>query len=91
MQYLTVEQFEERLKGGPFSFPGCYPLYFITADGCALSFEAAEEQREQIVDAIKEPGTNDQWRVIGCEINWEDSDLYCDHTGKQIDSAYGED
>lgn len=91
MQYLTVEQFEQYLENGPFAFPGGYPIYFITADGCALSFEAAEEQRVQIVDAIKEPGTNDQWRAIGCEINWEDSALYCDHTGKQIPSAYGED
>lgn len=26
-----------------------------------------------------------------CDINWENPDLYCDHSGKPIPSAYGED
>ena len=90
MQEITIQQFEEYLQNGPFAFPGGYPLYFITADGCALSFDAAEEQREQIIDAIKEPGTNDQWQIIGIDVNWEDTDLVCGHNGKRIPSAYGE-
>jgi hypothetical protein len=35
-------------------------------------------------------GVNDGWRVIGCDVNWEDPSLYCDHTGARIPSAYAE-
>lgn len=87
---FTTAKFAEYLENGMFAFPGGYPMYFITRDGCALSFDAAEEQREQIIDAINEPRSNTQWEVISVEVNWEDTSLYCEHTGKLIPSAYGE-
>ena len=31
------------------------------------------------------------WRVIACDVNWEDENLYCAHSGKRIESAYCED
>ena len=29
--------------------------------------------------------------VVACEVNYEDTELYADHTGEKIESAYGED
>ena len=33
----------------------------------------------------------DQWRAMGVQINWEDTELTCAHTGERIQSAYGDD
>ena len=35
--------------------------------------------------------TRGGWHIAGADINWEDPDLYCDHTGERIESAYAED
>ena len=77
----------------PYAWPGGYPKYFLCGDGEPLSFEAAKSEKWQIVDAIKrrmrERPTNDQWDIVACDINWENYDLYCSHTGEQIEAAYG--
>ena len=85
----TVAQFKATLRAGAFAWPGCYPLYFITRDGAALSFEAAREQFAAIAREYLDD-TSTGWRVVACEVNWEDSELCCDHTGRRIESAYGE-
>lgn len=87
----TVEEFEKALANGPSTFPGMYPVYFLTADGGVLSFEAAKAEQELIKAAITDKGTDKQWEVVAQDVNFEDNDLYCDHTGKKIPSAYGDD
>lgn len=82
-----VFAFNKALADGPYAWPGGYPLYFITNDGAALSFKAAQENAEQIRDSIINK-TNDGWQVCAIETNWEDPDLTCDHTGEPIESAY---
>lgn len=89
MNQYTVEQFRNDLQN-PYAWPGGYPRYFVMDDGEALSFNAAIENQELIESSIKE-NSNDGWRIIACEINWEDESLYCDHTGEKIQSAYGGD
>lgn len=78
------------LRAGPYAWPGGYPLFFITSDGCALSFETVRENLRSVLDSIRTK-CDDGWRVIACEVNWENDDLYDDHTGKKIESAYGDD
>ena len=85
----TVEDFQRQLKAGGHAWPGGYPLYFITRDGAALSFEAAKENRELICESIADD-CNDGWQVVAVDVNWENSDLICDHTGEKIESACGE-
>jgi hypothetical protein len=87
MKY-TVEQFKTDLEQ-PYAWPGGYPRYFITADGAALSYKAAEDNQTLIIDAI-DSNCNDGWQIVGCEINWEDAELYCDHIGDRIESAYAD-
>lgn len=82
----TTAQFVEMIDN-PSASMG-YPIYFVCADGGILSEEAAREQRVQILDAMVEIGTNQQWEVIGCEINYETTELYCSHTGELIPTAY---
>lgn len=74
----------------PYAWPGGYPLYILTTDGEALSCEAARQEWRQIVYATLH-GLRDGWQALGVDVNWEDTALYCAHTGKRIESAYGED
>jgi hypothetical protein len=85
----TVDNFVRDLAE-PYAWPGGYPRYFITADGAALSYKAAETERRLIRRAIRTNDNTGGWRVVGCDINWEDAELYCDHTGYRIESAYAE-
>ena len=91
----TPRDFFDSLRRGPYTSIGCYPVYWVCEDGGALSYEACMENAAQIGRAIRDSrkGCPDdkQWRVIHHEINWEDPDLTCDHTGKRIESAYAED
>ena len=86
----TIEQFNAQLETGAYAWPGGYPIYFLAADGEALSFSAAQENAELIRSAMSD-GFNPQWHVIACDINWEDAELYCAHTDERIESAYSED
>ncbi len=90
MNIKTVEDLAKALEMGPYAWPGGYPLFFITSDSAALSFKAVEDNRELIEEAIRD-GDNSGWRVVANDVNWEDSALYCDHTGDRIESAYAED
>lgn len=94
MKNYTVADFNLQLTAGAFAWPGGYPLYFVTSDGAALSFAAALDNRALIVGAIADAETyrheNSGWRVIGCDVNWNDAALYCCDTGKRIESAYAE-
>jgi hypothetical protein len=85
----TPEQFDLALSVGPYAWPGGYPKYFICQDGEALSWQAAEENKELIRQAIADKDMSG-WHVIAQDINWEDADLYCSHTNERIESAYAE-
>jgi len=87
MKY-TIDQFQADLDQ-PYAWPGGYPRYFITSDGAALSFKSALHNSQIIIDSIRE-NSNDGWQVVACEVNWEDSLLFCDDTGELIECAYSE-
>lgn len=87
---MTLQEIKSRLRAGKYAWPGGYPIYFITADGAALSFEAVRQEWRQIVYSHLH-NLRDGWHIEGADINWEDPALYCDHTGERIESAYAED
>lgn len=89
MNIKTISDFRRAIRNGAYAWPGGYPLFFITADGAALSFEAAKQERRNILEAIRDNDTRSGWRVEGMDVNWEDTGLHCEHTGKPIESAYG--
>lgn len=86
---MTLLEIKKRLRDGQYAWPGGYPLFFITSDGAALSFEAVRSEWRQVVwDHLNNVSTG--WRIEACDINWEDNELYCDHTNKRIESAYSD-
>ena len=90
MKISNKHQFAAIIAEGPWAWPGGYPLFFVTSDGEALSFRSAEQEQETISEAIAEGRKDDSWFVIGVEINYEDAELYCCHSGERIESAYAE-
>ncbi len=85
----TVRNFLDQLRSGPYTSAGSYPIFFYCADGEVLSFKAAKENVWTIARAIRD-GYEKQWIVIGGEINYENTNLYCAHTSERIESAYCE-
>ena len=85
----SVADLKATLRAGEFAWPGGYPLYFITSDGGALSFESVRAELYQVIYSIRHQ-ISDGWRVVACEVNYEDTDLYCDHSGKRIAYAYSD-
>jgi hypothetical protein len=84
---MGVRQFLDSLREGPFSSVGSYPKYWVTADGCVLSYKACKENALQIARSIRQHLTRpgyDGWTVVGVDANWEDPAMYCDHTGERI-------
>jgi hypothetical protein len=90
MQINTVREFLDCLRAGPFTSVGSYPTFFLTDDGGVLSHKTAREEVWQIARAIRD-GERNGWRVVGFDVNWEDPELFDDHSGERIESAYAED
>ena len=86
---MTLLEIKKQLRSGQYAWPGGYPLFFITRDGAALSFDAVRAEWRQVVwDHLHNASTG--WRVVACDVNWEDGELTCDHTGERIESAYAD-
>lgn len=88
-EITNTQELRAALRAGQFTDLGGYPLYFITSDGAALSFEAVRSELREVLESITHR-VNDGWRVVACAINYENDELVCEHTGKPIPSAYGE-
>jgi hypothetical protein len=79
----TTIQLRATLRAGGYAWPGGYQLFFMTADGGALSFAAVLENYAQVSDAVRHNDRNSGWRVLGVCID-EEGDVFCDHTGLPI-------
>jgi len=84
----TLSQLKATLRAGGYAWPGGYPLYFVTADGAALSFDTVRSEFRAVVDAFATRAVD--WRIVACDANWEDTALHDAHTGELIPCAYGE-
>jgi hypothetical protein len=89
MQIKSISDFRCAVRNGPYAWPGGYPLYWLMSDGEACAFSVASTERRNMLQAIRDNCRNG-WRPVALEINWEDTELYCAHTGSHIESAYGE-
>lgn len=67
------------LRAGPNAFPGGYPLYLLTDDGGVLHFDCAKENLYQCIWEIRND-VSGGWRVVACQVNYEDPDLICGNT-----------
>lgn len=86
---MTLREIKVALRNGPYAWPGGYPLYFITTQGDALSFEAVRAGWRNVCEAHLVDGCDrNGWDVSAIDTNWEDGELTCAETGKRIESAY---
>lgn len=76
------------LRHGDYAWPGGYPLYFVTSDGGALAFDTVRAEFESIVWAHMNDERLGGWHLYGVDVNYEDNDLYDDHTGEKIGCVY---
>lgn len=87
MYINNVKELKNAIRQGPYAWPGGYPVYYITSDGTAISYDAVKAEYRLILQSVKDK-SSDGWRVVAAEINYEDAELYCDHTGNRIPAAY---
>jgi len=81
---LSVYEMENG-KLQSYTWPGGYPIFYVTADCGKLCPDCANANRELLSD-VNDP----QWFVICCDVNYEDVDLTCDNCNKPIEAAYAE-
>ena len=89
MTINSTLEFKKALRVGPYAWPGGYPLFFICDDGGYLCCKCARTEAYEIMRSIIRK-QSDGWRVVGQDVNWEDSHAHCEHCGDRIESAYGE-
>jgi len=73
------------LEYDAYAFPGGYPLYYITKDDGILCPACCNKNISRCAG-----GDDDQFLIVGCEINYEDKCLTCDECSQPIEAAYGE-
>jgi hypothetical protein len=76
----------DQLSTSPYAWPGGYPLFGVFHDGGSCCQHCAKTERASIATTT---GT-DGWGLVALEVNWEDPELFCDHCGSRIESAYAE-
>lgn len=67
------------------TWPGMYPLYYLTKDGGCLCPECANENMDLTT------GDDPQWQITDVDANYEDTTLYCDNCQKFIPNGNGDD
>lgn len=89
---MTLREIKAALRSGPYTWPGGYPIYFITTQGDALSFKAVYTGWRNVCEAHLVEGCDcNGWDVSAIDINWENAELRCAETNELIESAYGGD
>lgn len=83
---LKSRRLRDELIASPYAWPGGYPMFAVTSDGAALCHRCCQSERSAIGFTY---GT-DGWVIDALGVNWEDPELYCDHCGERIESAYAE-
>lgn len=83
-QIDSINKLKSSLRAGEYTFHGCYRLFFITDDGCALSFEAVLDNLQGIYYSMMH-GFNDGWNIVGMSSTAEcDDKVFCHDTGLEI-------
>lgn len=87
---VTLAEVKNAIRN-KYTWPGGYPLFLVMEGGAAVSIDAARECWRDIVAAhLDHAARGTGWRVAAVAINWEEPDLYCEHSGARIESAYAE-
>ena|ERR1700722_7881427 len=82
----SVADFKATLRNGPYAWPGGYQMFLLCDDGAPLCFKCGHKEARSIISSIADR-RRDGWRVVACDINYEDSDCYCAHCSDKIPAA----
>lgn len=82
MKKDVLQQF---IRSNGFVWPGGYPCALLMKDGEVIDAQAARENYRLIRRA-----DSTDWTPFDIFIYWEGEPLYCAHSGRSIESAYGE-
>jgi len=52
-QITTTGQLKAMLRDGPYAWPGGYPLFFVTSDGGALSFQTVQDELSRCFELFR--------------------------------------
>ena len=77
------------IRSNGWAWPGGYPCALMMADGECIDAQAARENYRQIRQAMKDSYAPD-WSPVAVFIHWEGDAIQCAHSGRMIESAYGE-
>jgi hypothetical protein len=77
------------IRANGYAWPGGYPMALLMCDGECIDAQSARENYRLIRQAMKNPGTADDWEPMGVFIHWEGEPIQCAHSGRMIESAYG--
>lgn len=70
--------------------------YFVMADSGVMSWRAVKQEMPLIVSIYSELDMEDiaredgQWLPVVMQVNYENKELWCDHTNERIPSLYAE-
>jgi len=86
MPAISMSDYREFVRSGPYVFPGGGEAYILTEDGGLLCHECAYNERRQIIDAIARHDRTGGWlpAAFGNTYNEEPSPRTCDHCGAEI-------
>lgn len=73
------------IRSHGFAWPGGYPCALLMADGECIDAQAARENYRLIRRAVSR-----DWTGAHVFIHWEGELIVCAHSGRVIESAYGE-
>lgn len=79
-----------------YAWPGGYPLALLMGDSETVCMDCARKEYKQIARANRDRNHGGErwpdrsWTPEAVFINWEDTNLYCAHCSKHIESAYGD-
>lgn len=82
---MNKSDLQSFIRSNGVAWPGCYPMALMMLDGEVIDAKSARENYRLIRRA-----TGADWTPVAAFIHWEGSPLYCAHSGRAIESAYGE-
>ena len=79
------------IRSNGYAWPGGYQCALLMADCESIDAQSARENYRQIRRnmAPNDPYAID-WTPTGVFIHWEGAPIVCAHSGRQIESAYGD-
>jgi len=76
------------IRNEGYTILGGYPLALCMSDGEVLDWQSAKENYKKILWSTKH-AERDGWQCMGAFVHWEGEPLICAHSGREIESAYG--